>query len=118
MQVEDVSQNIATVEREIKLLQNREAELQKQRNNAGKLAATISTNQQQKATDEKELAELKAQLHKHAEYFVWTDFDKDNFEEFETKRQESESISKQIATLEQEVVESRKAGKPSKKGGE
>ena len=108
VQVEDVSQNIATVEREIKLLQNREAELQKQRNNAGKLAATISTNQQQKATDEKELAELKAQLHKHAEYFVWTDFDKDNFEEFETKRQESESISKQIATLEQEVVESRK----------
>lgn len=108
VQIEDVSQKVKAVEEEIKLLQNKDSMLQKEQNNAVSLATNINTAQQQKSATEKELSGLRTQLHQHAEAFVWPAFNKDAFEEFEAQQKESEHISKQIASLEQEVGENRK----------
>ena len=108
VQVDSVSEHLKAVEVDIKLLKNEELKLQKIQNSVVQIVANINSIRKQQEADNKSLVELKANQKSLDESFVWSDYDKNDFFQFETKRKESEKVSKEVAVTEKQIGESRK----------
>lgn len=108
VQIDSVSEHLKAVEVDVKLLKNEELKLQKAQNSVVQIVANINSVRKQQEADNKSLVELKAKQKSLDESFVWSDYDKNDFFQFETKRKESEKISKEVAVIEKQIGESRK----------
>ncbi len=108
VQVQNVSEQLQNINTEIKNLKDLEIKIQTDFNKIITIATNVENIKKQKETNEKELSELKTELTKLNESFIWSDFSKDNYQHFEEKQKASEKLTKEVDEIVKNIADNRK----------
>ena len=105
---EDVQSELNEVSKQIENFENQQKHLQEKSTEIEKILYTKKTFEDQLKVEQENLNQIKIQLLKHQQNFIWKDFKAEFEAEFEQKRQQSFSIEKEIEELGQNISDEQK----------
>ena len=98
---EDVQTELLSIYNQIENTNHQQKELQQKLTEVEKILYQKNTAEDQLRSEQETLNQIKSQLVKHRQSFIWTGFQAENETQFEQKRQHSFRIEKQIEELAQ-----------------
>src|SRR5690606_29306531 len=103
----DVASNLNDIQNEVNLVEEKQNNFVEFANKIRQKIQKLSMFQDQLSSENKRLEDLKKQIIQHNSGFSWTDFNADNFEDFQQKKQTSFDLTKLIELKNKFISEQR-----------
>ena len=105
--VNDVATNLNEIQKEIDLIEQKQNNSAEFANKIRQKLQKLTMFQDQFLKENNHLEDLKNQILQHNAGFIWTDFNADNFDDFQQKKQASFDLTKQIESKNKFISEQR-----------
>jgi exonuclease SbcC len=100
---DDVNSELQEIQKKIEQIEIQKAQIQKQSLEIEKILDRKKIFEEQLKSEEGSLKHVQSQIEEHLKNFSWTEFNPENQNDFEEKRQQSFVIEKQIDELNQQI---------------
>ncbi|WP_139420411.1 AAA family ATPase [Chryseobacterium mulctrae] len=103
VEFDDVNSELNEIQKKIDQLEIQKDQIQKQSLEIEKILDRKKIFEEQQKSEEENLKQIQTQIEEHLKNFSWTEFNPENQNDFEEKRQQSFAIEKQIDELNQQI---------------
>ncbi|MBD3903617.1 AAA family ATPase [Chryseobacterium sp. Ch-15] len=103
VEFDDVNAELNEIQKQIQQLEFQKEKIQKQSLEIEKILDRKKIFVEQQKSEEENLKQIQTHIEEHLKNFSWTEFNADNQNDFEEKRQQSFAIEKQIEDLNQQI---------------
>lgn len=103
VEFDDVNSELNEIQKKIDQLEIQKDQIQKQSLEIEKILDRKKIFEEQQKSEEENLKQIQTQIEEHLKNFSWTEFNSENQNDFEEKRQQSFAIEKQIEELNQQI---------------
>lgn len=103
VEFDDVNSELNEIQKKIDQLEIQKDQIQKQSLEIEKIVDRKKIFEEQQKSEEDNLKQIQTQIAEHLKNFIWTEFNSENQNDFEEKRQQSFAIEKQIDELNQQI---------------
>lgn len=103
VEFDDVNTELNEIQKKIEQIEIQKDQIQKRSLEIEKILDRIKIFEEQMKSEEENLKLIQTQIEKHLKNFSWTEFNSENQNDFEEKRQQSFAIEKQIDELNQQI---------------
>jgi len=103
VEFDDVNSELNEIQKKIEQIEIQKDQIQKQSLEIEKILDRKKIFEEQMKSEEENLKLIQTQIEKHLKNFSWTEFNAENQNDFEEKRQQSFTIEKQIDELNQQI---------------
>lgn len=103
VEFDDVNSELNEIQKKIEQIEIQKDQIQKQSLEIEKILDRKKIFEEQQKSEEENLKQIQTQIEEHLKNFSWTEFNSENQNDFEEKRQQSFAIEKQIEELNQQI---------------
>lgn len=103
VEFDDVNSELNEIQKKIEQIEIQKEKIQKQSLETEKILDRKKIFEEQQKSEEENLKLIQTQIEEHLKNFIWTEFNSENQNDFEEKRQQSFAIEKQIEELNQQI---------------
>lgn len=103
VEFDDVNSELNEIQKKIEQIEIQKDQIQKQSLEIEKILDRKKIFEEQQKSEEDNLKQIQTQIAEHLKNFSWTEFNSENQNDFEEKRQQSFAIEKQIEELNQQI---------------
>jgi len=103
VEFDDVNSELNEIQKKIEQIEIQKEKIQKQSLEIEKILDRKKIFEEQQKSEEENLKLIQTQIEEHLKNFSWTEFNSENQNDFEEKRQQSFAIEKQIEELNQQI---------------
>ncbi|MFC0427701.1 AAA family ATPase [Chryseobacterium scophthalmum] len=103
VEFDDVNSELNEIQKKIEQIEIQKDHIQKQSLEIEKILDRKKIFEEQQKSEEDNLKQIQTQIAEHLKNFSWTEFNSENQNDFEEKRQQSFAIEKQIEELNQQI---------------
>ncbi|MBM7417620.1 MULTISPECIES: AAA family ATPase [Chryseobacterium] len=103
VEFDDVNSELNEIQKKIEQIEIQKDQIQKQSLEIEKILDRKKIFEEQQKSEEENLKLIQTQIEEHLKNFSWTEFNPENQNDFEEKRQQSFAIEKQIDELNQQI---------------
>ncbi|MGE6395746.1 AAA family ATPase [Chryseobacterium scophthalmum] len=103
VEFDDVNTELNEIQKKIEQIEIQKDHIQKQSLEIDKILDRKKIFEEQQKSEEENLKLIQTQIEEHLKNFSWTEFNSENQNDFEEKRQQSFAIEKQIEELNQQI---------------
>lgn len=103
VEFDDVNSELNEIQKQIEQIEIQKDQIQKQSLEIEKILDRKKIFEEQQKSEEDNLKQIQTQIAEHLKNFSWTEFNPENQNDFEEKRQQSFAIEKQIDELNQQI---------------
>lgn len=103
VEFDDVNSELNEIQKKIEQIEIQKDQIQKRSLEIEKILDRIKIFEEQQKSEEENLKLIQTQIEEHLKNFSWTEFNAENQNDFEEKRQQSFTIEKQIDELNQQI---------------
>lgn len=103
VEFDDVNSELNEIQKKIEQIEIQKDQIQKQSLEIDKIFDRKKIFEEQQKSEEENLKLIQTQIEEHLKNFSWTEFNPENQNDFEEKRQQSFAIEKQIDELNQQI---------------
>jgi exonuclease SbcC len=103
VEFDDVNSELNEIQKKIEQIENQKDQIQKQSLEIEKILDRKKIFEEQLKSEDEILKQIQINIEEHLKNFSWTEFNAENQNDFEEKRQQSFSIEKQIDELNQKI---------------